>query len=122
MGARGQGAGADGAQDLSLPRSLDVGPRQISQPRGSAGGARQERFDRTSEKADDRRGYQRRPVQGDRQGNPRDRGRVRRLRGTSARTRTSRTFYRRAGGTARKCGVKEQEGSVRVAIGGRRKI
>src|SRR3546814_1371290 len=42
MGARGQGAGADGAQDLSLPRSLDVGPRQISQPRGSAGGARSE--------------------------------------------------------------------------------
>jgi pyruvate dehydrogenase E1 component alpha subunit len=53
MGARGQGADHARDQDLSLSRPLDVRSRQISQPRGSAGGARQERRDRTSQEADD---------------------------------------------------------------------
>ena len=44
--ARGQRAGADGAQHLSLPRAFDVRSGQVPHARGSAGPARAERSDR----------------------------------------------------------------------------
>ena len=49
MGARGQGSGDPGDEDLPLPRPFDVRPRQVPQPRGGAGGAREVGPDRADE-------------------------------------------------------------------------
>src|SRR3546814_8509791 len=101
MGARGQGADSARAQDLSLSRPFDVRPRQISQPRRGAGGARQVGCHRASQEADAGRRNRRGQVQGDRQGNPGGGERGGRLRRKRTRTRPSRTLYRRAGGAIR---------------------
>ena len=51
LGARGQGADHPRDEDLSLSRPFDVRSGQVSQPRGSAGGARQVRSDRACQEA-----------------------------------------------------------------------
>ena len=84
LGARGQGADHPRDEDLSLSRPLDVRSGQISQPRGSPGGARQVRPDRARQEAARGTGRQRGRVQSRRAGNPQTGQRSRRFRRTDA--------------------------------------